>query len=79
MVGTVDVALAGSGRAAHVETHPDLPKHAFGSCAICTARLRAAQQETPVVRRTRNAAALPTRLLVQTSPVVGLDHEGGCS
>ena len=80
MVGTVHVALAGAGRAAHVDTRPDLPKHAFGSCAICTARLRAAQHEAPVAaRRTRNAAALPTRLLVQTSPVAGLDHEGGCS
>jgi hypothetical protein len=69
VVGTVDVAQAGTGRVTHVESHADLPKHAFGSCAICTRRLLAARQEGPTARGSRTAPVLPTRLLVQTSPV----------
>ncbi len=69
MVGSVGVVEAGSGHAADLETHADLPKHAFGSCAICTRRLLAAEHGAPAVRHARNASELPTRLLVQTSPV----------
>jgi hypothetical protein len=71
VVGMANVVEAGTGHAAHAEPHADLPKHAFGSCSICTRRLLASQQAAPVVvPRPRSRTALPTRYLVQTSPVV---------
>jgi hypothetical protein len=67
----VDVAVAGTGRASNSQSHADLPKHAFGSCSICTRRLLSSNQAAPVVRRSPSSAQqLPTRYLVQTSPVV---------
>jgi hypothetical protein len=66
VVGTVHVVEAGSGLAIAVDTHADLPKHAFGSCPVCTRRLRGQEQ-----RRTaeRGSTDVPTLYLVQTSPV----------
>jgi hypothetical protein len=76
VVGTVDVVVAGTGRAANSQSHADLPKHAFGSCSICTRRLLSSNQAAaPVVRRPRSSTQLPTRYLVQTSPVVPDLHD----
>jgi len=69
VVGSVHVVEAGSSRATAVVTHPDLPKHAYGCCPVCTRRLVAAKQNRPVERTRRSATDLPTRFLVQTSPV----------
>ena len=77
MVGTVNVAGAVSGRATDVEPHSDLPKHAFGSCSICTRRLLSQGQSSSADRRPRSSATLPTRFLVQTTVVPGrMDGRG---
>ncbi|HET9419574.1 MAG TPA: hypothetical protein VFO49_00470 [Nocardioides sp.] len=65
------VAEAETGHAAEAQAHADLPKHAFGSCSICTRRLLSASQQTSAgTGAPHPRAALPTRFLVQTSPVV---------
>jgi hypothetical protein len=69
VVGTVELAEAVSGHAAHAETHSDQPKHSFGSCSVCARRLQAHHDEAPAVRRRRREATLPTSFLVQTSVV----------
>ena len=69
------VAEAETGHAADARAHADLPKHAFGSCSICTRRLLSAQQRTAPVDGPRSRASLPTLFLVQTSPVT--DTLGG--
>lgn len=77
MVSTVNVAEAMTARAANGESHADLPKHAFGSCSICTRRLLSSEEATtPVVPHPRSKAALPTLFVVQTSPIVP-DHPEG--
>lgn len=72
-MGVVHVAKAGIGRVASADTHTDLPKHAFGSCAICNQRIVAHHDEHPpvaAVATLRNSGeAMPTRFLVQTSVV----------
>jgi hypothetical protein len=70
VVGVARVAEAETGHAADARAHADLPKHAFGSCSICTRRLLSAQQQrTAPVDGPRSSASLPTLFLVQTSPV----------
>jgi hypothetical protein len=74
-VGSVHVVQAVSGHAADVDTHADLPKHAFGSCPVCARQLLSQQPSRPVERRRRSRADLPTRFLVQTSAVLGSGGE----
>ena len=69
MVGTVHAVEAVNGHIADDDTHADLPKHAFGSCAICTRRLLAQKQARPVEQHRRSQRELTTRFLVQTSVV----------
>ena len=76
MVSTVNVAEAMTARVANGESHADLPRHAFGSCSICTRRLLSSEDATPVVPHPRSKAALPTLFVVQTSPIVP-DHREG--
>jgi hypothetical protein len=69
VVGTVHAVEAVNGRIADDDTHADLPKHAFGSCAICTRRLLAQKQARPVETHRETNRKLTTRFLVQTSVV----------
>ena len=69
MVGTVHVVEAVASRATTVDTHADLPKHAFGSCPVCTRRLLSQKQNRSAARPRRAVADLPTRFLVQTTAV----------
>lgn len=69
MVGTVHAVEAVNGHNADDDIHADLPKHAFGSCAICTRRLLAHQQPRPVESHREANRKLTTRFLVQTSVV----------
>lgn len=65
------VAEADAGHVAAAQAHADLPKHAFGSCSICTRRLLSTPKQGIAATGAPHArAALPTRFLVQTSPVV---------
>lgn len=75
-MSTVNVAEAETDRATNGESHADLPKHAFGSCSICTRRLLSSEEATPPVPLPRSKAALPTLFVVQTSPIVP-DHREG--
>lgn len=68
-MSVVHVVEAGESRADDADTHADLPKHAFGSCAICTRRLLAQKQARSAPRLRRAGTAMPTRFLVQTSVV----------
>lgn len=70
------VAEAESGLAAEAQAHADLPKHAFGSCSICTRRLLSVTQQSSATTGAPHArTALPTRFLVQTTPVA--EHSDG--
>lgn len=71
MVPSVHVVRAGSGHAADVDTHADLPKHAFGSCPVCARQLLSEQPSRSVETHRRSPADLPTLFLVQTSAVLG--------
>ena len=65
------VAEALAGLDAEARAHADLPKHAFGSCAICTRRLVSAPDVSGTITDTPfTPAASPTRFLVQTGPAL---------
>jgi hypothetical protein len=69
----VHVVEGSTSRSADVDTHADLPKHAFGSCPVCTRRLRAQEQARPAERHHGPRRTVPTRFLVQTSAVPAKD------
>lgn len=71
MGGTADIAEAGTGRAANLRTRADLPKHAFGTCAICTRRLLSSLEHAASASGLpRPDDSLPGRSAVQGRPLV---------